>query len=183
MATRRGMMALPWLLALAALMVVLGVSGAFQVGSSRRALEEIHARRVLDLAVASALEEASAMLENALPPQPPPVAGQARTGFTLPTSSILRTTPADFAADGVTLEPIAIAWSGFTRDERAVPQGSLVREYGILELTVKVAMKTSGPAVTRTVRARRYGALEPRRGDAGVRFRVYPHDLMLAVNG
>jgi len=176
---RRGMMALPWLLALCSLMLVLGISGSFQLASARRTLDEVHARRLLDLAAASALEEASARLEDAVPAIPYPVAADPRAldATALPGEVPLTAAAADAQADGIALDPVRLTWSGFQRTEHTGPRGTLVRAFGVLQLELHL----HAPGVARTVIARRYGSLEP--SPDGLRFRVARVNAMLVVTG
>ena len=181
------MVALPWILALAVILVIMGLTGSYQVSSARRTLESIHARRLMDLAAQSALEEACSMIENALPVIPFPPKDKPRSpdlgSVGYPAECVLKTTPADFAADGIKLQKVKLGWSAFRREEAPRGNRTYEREFGVLQLEVSLTMQTTFAVMKQTRRVRRYVALEPNPPDKGARFRVYPANLMSEVSG
>lgn len=184
---RAGMMALPWILALAVILVIMGLTGSFQVSSTRRTIESIHARRLMDLAAQSALEEACSEIENSIPPVPFPPKGKPRPqdlgSLSFPAACQLKATPLDFAPDGITVDNVKLTWSAFRREEAPNNGQTLEREFGVLQLEVTLQMKTSFATLKQNRKVRRYVALEPNPGDNGGRFRVYPVNLFSEVTG
>lgn len=140
MSKRSGFSALIPTLLLAGLLVVLGVCGASQVSSTRRALAKAEARRKLELASRGAIEEASARLEAN-----PPLAQQGRP---VRARYALGVALADAKAQGVQLDSVIATTSGLVWDR----DGSAV---GIVEMRVKAAPVRSGPPAWRTFTVRR----------------------------
>ena len=183
---RRGVLMIPCVVALAALTLFLGLAGAVPVSASRRVLELGSARRMLELATASALEEACAQIEEYLPPVAYSTPGRLRspgleTG-TFPFTCQLRVTPADFAPEGIKLDPVRVQWSGFQRQERLDKQGrARDREIAIVQLEVGLQATTRNGTVKRWVTVRRYVGLQPNAGDNALRFRVLPGNLLVVT--
>jgi hypothetical protein len=187
--SRRAMVAIPWVMALVVLLILMGLTGSFQVSSARRAIEQLHARRLLDLAAQSALEEASCQVENGVPALPLPPLGQPRPASSaidrarLPTRCDLREAPAVFRSDGVTFEPVVLAWSSLRKEDRPAAGGRPgIREFGVLQLSLRLQMKTPVATYRRSVTARRYVSLAPNGAEPGVRVRVHAASAMLTVN-
>ena len=185
MSTRRAMAALPWILALAVILVTLGLTGSSQVSSTRRTLEGIYARRVMDLAMQSALEEVSSQIERQLGPVPYPVIGQRqREGLSQLgkiTSCTLKTTPATYGPEGIKVEQVALVWSPFKVTTIPLKGRLLACEFGVVTMESHLVMQLSHRSLKRKFTARRYISLQPDQASGQLRFRVSAYSPSLVV--
>jgi len=182
-----GVMALPLVMAFAGILIILGLTGSFQVSSSRRALENVHARRLMDIVAQSALEEASSQAEENLPVVPYPPAKASRdtqlSDLVQIDSVDLKSTRTCYESEGFRFEPVSLAWSNFMREDIGAKSGGrLNRELGVVQMEVRFSFKTKYTVLRRKVTARRYATWEPSRTENGVRLHIYPNNVMLAVS-
>lgn len=173
---RHGATALPWVLGLAVVMVLMGVSGSFQVSASRQALERVHARRVVDLAAANAFEEVAARLEKELPRVPTPRPGTSRDlGSTVlePREVEPVLTRQSMQEDGVVLSRVSVRSSPWKLDLKKIARGEWkVSERGIVEMSVMVTVEAGTTRIQRTVITRRFARATPEPGERQSRFHL-----------
>lgn len=164
-ATRRGM-ALPWVLALAAILMVMGFAGQMQVSSARKTLEKIYARRILDITANSAFEEACARLEQKIGAVPVPTHGQQRNlqdQFGGEQSIDVEQVRDNGKADNVIVGPVKVRSGKWVLDDpQHSPAGPVkLSEIGIIELEVEIKVSAGTTTIERTVTARRYAWAAP----------------------
>jgi hypothetical protein len=181
---RRGFGVLPWILCVCMILFVVAVSGSAQVSSTRRMVDNIQLRRLMEFAAASAFEEACAAIETKVPSAPFPPKGQPRPisldQFSRPMDLELKETPADFAEAKLKATPVSARLSPWKRAEGTDENGVLRElEVAVVELKVGLKMKTAGGAVARNFRARRYATLRPNGRNSALKFHILPHNLTL----
>lgn len=172
---RRGLTALPWILGLAVVMVLMGVTGSMQVSATRTAFERIHARRVVDLAAMNAFEEVAARLEKDVPRVPTPKPGVPRDlGAAFEPRAIEPVlTRASMQGDGVELSSVKVKSSPWRLDMKQVERGQFaVSERGIVEMSLVVTVTAGTTVVTRRVTSRRFARAAPEPGEKQSRFHV-----------
>lgn len=173
---RHGATALPWVLSLAVVMVLMGVSGSFQVSAARQALERIHARRVVDLAAANAFEEVAARLEKDLPRVPTPKPDTSRDlGSTVLDAREVEPlfTRESMQEDGVELSTVSVRSSPWKLDLKKIARGEWkVSERGIIEMSVVVTVRAGTTRIQRTVTTRRFARATPEVGEQQSRFHL-----------
>lgn len=173
---RRGATALPWILCLAVVLVMMGVSGSFQVSAARQALERIHARRVVDLAAANAFEEVAARLENQLPRVPTPGPDASRdlgSAVLAPREVEPVLTRESMQDDRVELSAVNVRSSPWKLEMKKIARGAWkVSERGIVEMAVTVTVQAGTTRIRRTVTTRRFARASPELGETRSRFHL-----------
>lgn len=176
-------MALAWILGLAAVLVIMGFTGSFQVSGARRTLERLHARRIVDLVVASAMEEACRRIELSAPSLPVPSPGLRRdlaTGIAWPRLVEPELTRQTYAQDRITLSPVEIASSTWELELETLPDRSrMVREVGVLQLHARARIQVGTTTLDRQVVARRYVAAIPEPDGKSARIHIQSNDLVV----
>jgi hypothetical protein len=182
---RSGMASLPVVLLLGIVIVIMGVSASIQTSSCRRTLETVYLRRLVDVAIESALDEACARVQNQLRSKAGSVAADAETSTcsNFPRRCALTTTLKTFEPWSIAVEPVQLDWSTLQtrKTVSASNGGSQVRKLGVVELAVKLHMKNGGQTLRRSVKARRFVVAEPDSKTKAVRWSIQSNDLMLAV--
>jgi hypothetical protein len=167
---------LPCALGLSAVLFIMGLTGAFQVSSSRAVMERLHARRLIEAGASSAFEEACATLENSLPAQPLGAVGQPRDlGESLPWPAevVPVVARADLAGQGITLSDVSVhssPWVFVDTPDEDEEGGGVVQEVGLLDLSVKVKATVGSTTLERRVLVRRYvsAGVEPEEDECRV---------------
>lgn len=165
---RRGITALPWILGLAIVMVLMGVTGSMQVSATRTAFERIHARRVVDLAAQNAFEEIAARLEKEAPRAPTPKPGVQRDlGRAFEARALEPAlTRESMKDDGVELSAVSVRSSPWRLDMKKVERGQYnVSERGIVEMALTVTVTAGTTRLTRRVTTRRFARATPEPGE------------------
>jgi hypothetical protein len=184
---RRGATALPWILGLAIVLVLMGVSGSFQVSSARQALERIHARRLVELTAASAFEEVCARLAKQLPRVPTPAPGS-RRDLGAQVLEPRRVDPAltrdSVRGDGVELSPVAVRSSPWRLTIQKTGRGEYaVRERGLIEMELTVTVQVGTTRVQRTVTTRRFAHATPQVGAKDAQIHIDATPLVRKLAG
>ena len=181
----RGVSALPIVLTITVVLVGIGVAASSQVSSSRLTLERIHAGRLLELAAASAVDEASARLEALLPQVATPTPGADRNiGQYLP--PLFEIDPVltrdSLAEQNVAISKVAIQPSAWRLKMDSVKAGLYsVRETGLFQFTVRVHLPTAGGTIEKVVVCRRLAELRPEIGASFGRIRIDPNNVLRRV--
>jgi hypothetical protein len=174
------------IVALAALLLLMGMIGADQAGGTRRMLEGTHARRLLDLVAASAFEEACAQLEKKVPPiklivdddgeSEPDIPENRMESFQEPVDP--RITRRAFAGQGVELSHVSSQSSPWEVDQSTDRSGNRTGlAYGIVELSLTIKVHVDAMRISRTVKVRRYITVEPLPGQSAARIVIQPNNL------
>jgi hypothetical protein len=192
--SRRGVMAVPLVMGLAALLLAMGLSGAFTTSSLRHTLERCQARRQLDLVAASAVAEATARAEALLPGAPRLKTGETRNlssvlswkdrpGQTLGQARTLSLSATRAGLSGqISIQDVQFQASPFKVQARTKDSGPLVREYGVVELTVRLTVHTLFCTTRHRVLVRRFAVAVPAKDAARVRVRIQPDNLCWVVS-
>jgi hypothetical protein len=170
---RRAFVVVSAALGLAALILVLAFSGSFQSTTSRRLIEKIQRRRVMDLAAASALEEACARLEASLPAVPLAAPAGEEPAIRWPAAVEPLAARRLFGGDGLAVSPVAVKsseWRTYRNERREGER--LVVILGILELRLRITSQFLGvkQVYDRMVRRYAYADLDP--SGRALRFRI-----------
>jgi hypothetical protein len=184
---RTGAAMLPVILLLAFLLVGLGLSGSFQVSHTRRVLERLHAARLVELASASACEEVSARVEALVPRIPTPEPGKPRdlarsmrASFTVE-PELTRRSLADQAVEVSAVRVESSPWRLSVTPVRPGEYRAL--EIGILQLTVRIRVRTTAGVVDRTVVTRRLAEAVPPPGSSEARVKVQFANALRRIQG
>jgi hypothetical protein len=155
------------------MILVLAFSGSFQSTTSRRLIEKIQLRRVMDLAASSALEEACGRLEASLPVVPiaPPAGGE--TPVNWPTSVEPLTARRLFGGEGLEVSSVAVRSSEWRvyRNERREGE-RLVVILGIVELRLRITSQYFGSKQTYDRIVRRYAYADLDSQGQNLNFRI-----------
>jgi hypothetical protein len=181
----RGFISLPWVLALAVLLALLGAMSSAQVSAVRQNIERIQALRLVDLASASAFEEVSALLQEELKgvaPPSPTLPRDLRADRIKPPRTIEPAlTRASLAGAGVEVSSVHVESSPWRRRvTQTDPSTTTISEAGILEYTVHVHVVAGSIVLNQIVVTRRFAEVAPDPG-GGARIRIRATPLMRKV--
>ena len=188
---RRAAIVLPFVMVLVGMVLLVGLSGAFQVSSARQTLERIYADRLVDLAADSAFEEASARLEAMNQQIPFPQVTDLSKPRNLKTT--LRwvddvapaTTQGSIGRHGVTLSNVRLRSSDwlFSHQAHLGQKYILFQETGILELAVDVSVAVGSLKLRMTVTCRRYMDASVDETGGTLKLHVLPRNMVYLVEG
>lgn len=187
MSRDRAGMTIPLVAVLIATVMVVALAGRSQASAQRRALEKVLARRLAEMAAASAFEEAAVAFERAnatVPPPPVSVQNGAMARDLGPALAVPATVEAKLSQEAVRAEGVAIgpvqlktsAWVLLARHEAGTKRLE-VRETGVLELATAVTVHGARYAVT----CRRTMDATPAPGNAALRVHVHPQNRAVVI--
>jgi hypothetical protein len=173
------------MLGLAVLLVIMGLGGSAHVSSSRAILERVHARRLIDLAAASAFEEACARLEKTLPKAPTPRPGVNRdlAALAFPPRTIEPDlTRAALKDENIQLSGVAVKSSPWRLETKQIDRTHWkVREMGMVEMTVTVTVQSGSLKLSHSVTTRRFAEARPRVGSNQAEIILYYSPIVRKV--
>lgn len=175
-------MFIPCALAAAALLLVLCMMGASATSAGRRSLEVARAGRWVRLAAASAFDEAVARVEvlTAQRQLPMPASPDDARDFSLQLGWLVATplptttTGQTFKDESVVVGPVAFRTGPWVIQSSGGAR-PMVRELGLVELSVQVTVQRAGQRVRKLVTVQRYATAVP--APEGFRVTVSPTDV------
>jgi hypothetical protein len=187
----RGFVVLAAVAGLGILALMVGLMAADQTTSTRRTIEIIQARRLMDQATASAFEEACAWLETNHPllvlfgdgtyPEEQALSDENQMEKVhAPIDPVLSRRA--FAEQGIELSPVSAMsspWKIF--DETDSAGRRMGTAFGILELSVLVRLHDHALRAARVVTVRRYLTVRPTPGTRTTPLVIQPSNLVVLV--
>jgi hypothetical protein len=185
---RRGVSVLPFVVVFGSLVLFLGFTGSLQNSVTRLATERVQAHRLRDLAISSAFEEACARVEaqlGSMPLSEEPrdlarlyVWADGKGPITVEIAIPVPEAVAVFAPEGVTFRGgVFVKSSSWKTKVIAGSQGeSNASERGIVDLSVRLAVKVGSVTCAGLAKARRFITTRPTSG-ARVQARILPNTI------